>query len=156
MIFCWDFPLAAASKLVQFKLSCVWPICYFLPGLHLDFTRRQNHLNPNKMLYNIITTLTSVAARFLSFSMTKVTWFYRLAADPPRLLERRFRAGCSQLHRLQWGGWIPLQGQRLLVQLRPQVPRVQLPLHGHPSDGRESGEDHGDMGDPLQRVWGIR
>lgn len=81
---------------------------------------------------------------------------YRLAADPPGLLERKFCAGCSQLHSLQWRGWIWLQGQWLLVQLWPQIPRMQLPLYGHPGHGGEPGEDHRDMGNPLQRVWGIR
>ena len=75
--------------------------------------------------------------------------FYRLAGDPSGLLEGKFCAGCSQLHSLQWRGRVWLQGQWLLVQLWPQVPRVQLPLYGHPSHGGEPGEDHGDVGDLL-------
>lgn len=79
--------------------------------------------------------------------MTKLNpaFFYRLASDPSRLLEREFCTGGSQLHSLQWRGWVCLQGQWLLVQLWPQVPRVQLPLHGHPSHGGEPGKNHRDM-----------
>lgn len=87
---------------------------------------------------------------------TKPACFYRFAADPPSLPKGRVCASCPQLYSLQRRGRIRLQGQRLLVQMWPQVPTVQLPIHGHPSHGREPGEDHRDMGGALQRLWRVR
>lgn len=133
-------------------------ICYFWFTLIVLYKEKNWKLltrwpKKKKSKWNKIFHRTSLKRRL---PQTDASWLRRPAADPAGLPEGGVCARRPRLHRLQRRGRVPLQGQRLLVQLRDQVPRVQLSLHGHPGHGGESAEDHRDLGRPLQRVWGVR